>query len=167
MKKYLFIVVLSLCLSAQAAIYECVQNGKTVYTNKKSGDCKSAGLGFVGTYSSDKSAYSGVYLDDASSYSRGSSSGGKSSSSTTRRPTRSGTAAEHVPSSTQAKRDTGRLGILQRELANEQQALNTAIRNLAAGKAEKKTPAQLEALEGAVKDRQENISALQKEISRM
>ena len=56
---------------------------------------------------------------------------------------------------------------MQRELANEQQALDSAQKNLAAGKAAKKDAASLAALEGAIKDRQENISALQKEISRM
>ncbi|MBR6026282.1 MAG: hypothetical protein IK065_01610 [Neisseriaceae bacterium] len=164
MKKYVYLGLLSLCVAApfaNGAVYECKHNGVTTYTNKAGSGCSSAKLGYVGTYSADHKAYA----DSASySYTPPSSS---SSGNSPKRNTRSGTAAEHVQPEVQSKRDNGRLSILQRELANEQQALDSAQKNLAAGKAAKKDAASLAALEGAIKDRQENISALQKEISRM
>ncbi|MBQ9619954.1 MAG: hypothetical protein IJR44_05600 [Neisseriaceae bacterium] len=163
LKKLCFVGILSACLTVHAGVYECMQNGKVVYTNKKSGACRNATLGNLGSYSSDHSAYAHVSIPHSSSSSSGSKSSGGSSS----RATRHGTAAEHVTATAQAQRDTGRLSILQRELANEQKALDNATRNLAAAKAAKKTPDQLTALENAVKDRQENVAALQKEISRM
>ena len=161
MKKYVYLGLFSLCLVApfaNGAVYECKRNGITVYTNKAGSGCGSAKLGYVGTYSADHKSYA-----NSASYTYTP----PSSSGSAKRNTRSGTAAEHVQPEVQSKRDNGRLSILQRELANEQQALDSAQKNLAAGKAAKKDAASLAALEGAIKDRQENISALQKEISRM
>ncbi|MDO5686267.1 MAG: hypothetical protein Q4G42_02585 [Neisseria sp.] len=156
--RILCLLLLWAALPAQAAVYECQRGGETIYTNKSGSGCRAMKLSSIGSYTSDQRAYA--------------NSGSVSNTAPVRssnvvRSSRSGTATERVSPQVQLQRDGGRLSILQRELENEQKALATAQRNLALGKANKGNAAHIASLEGAVKDRQENINALQKEISRM
>lgn len=148
-------------LPAHAAVYECHIGGDTVYTNKPGKGCRStSNLPSIGKYSSDRRAYAAY---SGSNTVRRSTS----NSSNVVRTSRTGTVAQRVSPQVQLQRDGGRLSILQRELENEQKALASAMQKLTAGKAAKHDASRIASLEGAVKDRQENISALQKEISRM
>lgn len=163
MKKLIALYLLAgFSLTAQATIYECFRGGETVYTNKSGSNCRAMEVGKIGSYSPAKvkssSDYSSPYL---------SSSGSSKSSGGIVRTSRSGTSSERVQPEIQSQRDSSRAGILKQELANEQQALSLAQKNLADGKAANKDAATIAALEGAIRDRQENITALQKEISRM
>ncbi len=147
-------------LPAHAAVYECYVGGDTVYTNKPGKNCRSSSnLPSIGKYSSDRRAYA--------AYSGSNTVRSSSSNSNVVRTSRTGTVAQRVSPQVQLQRDGGRLSILQRELENEQKALASAMQKLTAGKAAKHDASRIASLEGAVKDRQENISALQKEISRM
>ncbi|MBQ9259534.1 MAG: hypothetical protein IJ187_06765 [Neisseriaceae bacterium] len=163
MKKLMTLCLLAgFTLTANAAIYECFRGGETVYTNKKGSNCRSVEVGKLGTYSSIKTPnYDNDYTYTPSSSSKSSSGGGIV------RTSRSGTSSERIRPEVQSQRDSSRAGILKQELANEQQALSLAQKNLADGKAANKDAATIAALEGAIRDRQENITALQKEISRM
>ena len=164
MKKYIALCLLAgLTLSANATIYECFRGGETVYTNKKGSNCQAMQLERIGTYSTVKMPAT----DSNYSYTSSSSSSSRSSSGGIVRTSRSGTSSERVQPEIQSQRDNSRAGILKQELANEQQALSLAQKNLADGKAANKDAATIAALEGAIRDRQENITALQKEISRM
>ena len=163
MKKYIALCLLvGLSLTANATIYECFRGGETVYTNKSGSNCRAMEVGKLGSYSPTKvkSSYDDSYLSSSSSSSSKSSGG-------IVRTSRSGTSSERVQPEIQSQRDSSRAGILKQELANEQQALSLAQKNLADGKAANKDAATIAALEGAIRDRQENITALQKEISRM
>ena len=163
MKKLIALYLLAgFSLTAQATIYECFRGGETVYTNKSGSNCRAMEVGKIGSYSPAKVKSSPDY---ASPYL--SSSGSSKSSGSIVRTSRSGTASERVQPEIQSQRDNSRAGILKQELANEQQALSLAQNNLADGKAANKDAATIAALEGAIRDRQENITALQKEISRM
>lgn len=81
----------------------------------------------------------------------------------------------NVDSDTQKNRDQGRRQILEQELANEQKALSDARKALEEGKAirlgpEHKNPVKyqdrIKQLEDAVREREKNIDALQKELGR-
>ncbi|MBQ1837782.1 MAG: hypothetical protein IIU35_00390 [Neisseriaceae bacterium] len=162
MKKYIALCLLAgFSLAANATIYECFRGGETVYTNKSGSNCRAMEVGKLGSYSPVKTSHSHDYSYASSSTSSNRSSGGIV------RTSRSGTASERVQPEIQSQRDSSRAGILKQELANEQQALSIAQKNLADGKAANKDAATIAALEGAIRDRQENITALQKEISRM
>ena len=159
MKKWLtFSVIAGFCFTANATIYECFRGGETVYTNKSGSNCRAMEVGKLGTYSAPKIKASSDY---APSYSSTSSS--SKSSGGIVRTSRSGTSSERIRPEVQSQRDSSRAGILKQELANEQQALSLAQKNLADGKAANKDAATIAALEGAIRDRQENITALQKE----
>ncbi|MBP5789739.1 MAG: hypothetical protein J6W29_05860 [Neisseriaceae bacterium] len=161
MKKYIALCLLAgFSLTANATIYECFRGGETVYTNKSGSNCRAMEVGKLGSYSPVKTSHSHDY-SYASSATSSRSSGGMV------RTSRSGTSSERVQPEIQSQRDSSRAGILKQELANEQQALSLAQKNLADGKAANKDAATIAALEGAIRDRQENITALQKEISRM
>ncbi|MBR7001400.1 MAG: hypothetical protein IKI11_01880 [Neisseriaceae bacterium] len=164
MKKLAFCLLALTALTANATIYECFRGGETVYTNKSGSNCRAMEVGKIGSYSPAKvkpsSDYSSPYLSSSSSSSKSSSGG-------IVRTSRSGTTSERIRPEVQLQRDNSRTGILKQELANEQQALALAQKNLADGKAANKDAATIAALEGAIRDRQENITALQKEISRM
>ena len=161
MKKYIALCLLAgFSLTANATIYECFRGGETVYTNKSGSNCRAMEVGKLGSYSPVKTSHSHDY-SYASSATSSRSSGGMV------RTSRSGTSSERVQPEIQSQRDSSRAGILKQELANEQQALSLAQKNLADGKAANKDAATIAALEGAIRDRQENITALHKEISRM
>ena len=161
MKKYIALCLLAgFSLAANATIYECFRGGETVYTNKSGSNCRAMEVGKLGSYSPVKTSHSHDY-SYASSATSSRSSGGMV------RTSRSGISSERVQPEIQSQRDSSRAGILKQELANEQQALSIAQKNLADGKAANKDAATIAALEGAIRDRQENITALQKEISRM
>lgn len=165
MKKLIALYLLSgFTLTAQATVYECFRGGETVYTNKPGSNCQAMQLEKIGSYSTIKMPTDNNYSYTPSSSTNSSS---KKSSGNIVRTSRSGTSAERVQPEIQSRRDNSRAGILKQELANEQQALSLAQKNLADGKAAKRDAATIAALEGAIKDRQENIIALQKEISRM
>ena len=160
MKKLIALFLLSTAtLTANATIYECFRGGETVYTNKSGSNCRAIQVGKIGSYSSDHKSY--AKSTTATSYTPTRNSGNIV------RTSRSGTTSERIRPEVQSQRDNSRVGILKQELANEQQALSMAQKNLIDGKAANKDAATIAALEGAIRDRQENITALQKEISRM
>lgn len=162
--KYIVILGLSIWLAPlQAAVYECHVNGKVVYTNKVKDGCQSARLSSIGSYTSDHNAY-------AKANSRSSV---RKSTPVRSSGSRARNSSEKVSNQVQQQRDEGRLGILQRELSNEKNALANAQKQLRENRALKKGESatahqqRLQSLQGAIEDRQENINAIQKEISRI
>lgn len=151
-------------IALQAAVYECVVNGKVVYTNKFKEGCHSASLSSIGSYTSDHRAYAKANSTPPPRRARTtrSTSGSRARSS-----------EERISNNVQQQRDEGRLGILQRELTNEENALAAAQQQLRENRAAKKGESadahqnRLQTLQGAVQDRQENINAIKKEISRI
>lgn len=146
-----------LCAPASAAVYQCLKNGEWVYTNKAGPNCKTQNLAQIGSYSS-------VHRETAAP--RKSAAGRRSSGSNAAVPY-SVSSQQRIDSKIQQQRDGSRLSILQRELANEERALLQAQKALSDHKPAGSDDARLNALKGAVTDRQENINALKKEISRM
>ena len=167
MKKTLLasMVLLTLSQGAIAEIYSC---GEGCYTsNAKKGSGKADLGNKIGSYTSVKHHYDAPVDTSRSSYRP---SGGAA-------PARSVPVANMQPAMPAAPkissaRANGRRTILEQELNNERNALAQAKQNLADGRIVKgandtNRDARIRQLESAVLDRQQNIQALQRELSRM
>lgn len=174
----------SLCLVciplAQANVYSCVVNGEKVYTNKRTSNCHEEKLDKLGSYSSDKAA---LYRSNQNTEPRVAPTPKNTSASINRSaavPTRPAnpmgnavaTAPTVTPAPAQSQRDQGRREILMTELSNEKKALAQARLALTNGRLIRNQPdarkqQSLASLERAVEDRQQNIMALQNELSRL
>ena len=157
MKRYRIITTLiftaGLCstYSADAKVYTCLQNGQVIYTAKPSGNCAEARLPAIGKYSSSPQTKI-------------------ASRPRTTPPTQVATSKTYkgepptvniIPKGN----DINRKSVLQTELTNERKALaeaQQALNRSRTGKGGDTT-----ALQNVVFDRQQNIQALQRELSRM
>ena len=159
--------------AAQAKVYTCIVNGEVVYTSSPKGNCQQAKLQPIGSYSNNNAAYR-----NTSSPARNTAARTPSVSNQARSSKRNSEAAP-IPVSTAAAAPKGgdgtRRAILEQELANERNALSSAQKALTDGRAmkaaDKNQYAQYQErvrqLESAVLDRQQNVQALQRELSRM
>lgn len=156
---------LSVALPAAAQVYQCA-NG--TYTNKRSPGCSAANLGKIGSYTSimPKTPVAVAAAPVAAAP--------RAQKAAYRAPAPaaypvSADSAYQVSAGTQRNRDQGRRQILENELAQEKAALAQAQRDLADSRALATADRQqrISRLQGAVTDRQENIAAIQKELSRM
>lgn len=144
--------------AAQAKVYECNIGGTTVYTSRPSPSCRTPDLPKIGSYSSlpvSPRAYS-----PATPRSGGSM---KASAAPVRTAPPLQTAELNLP---KPPGNGGRRSILEQELANERQALNTAQNELSVARAQKNQN-RASQLTASIQDRQQNIQALQRELSRM
>ena len=152
--------------AAHAKVYTCMVNGEVVYTASPKGNCQQAQLQPIGSYSNNNAAY------------RNTSTAARTPSVSSRPRSNTATAAPAAATNTAAVPkggDSTRRSILEQELANERNALSAAQKALTDGRAmktaDKNQYAQYQErvrqLESAVLDRQQNVQALQRELSRM
>lgn len=137
--------------NAVAKVYTCLENGEIVYTSKPKGNCAVASLPAIGTYSNQPVNRN---ITTASIP--------RPQPNTPRTPT-SGKQPQVniVPKGS----DNTRRAILQQELINERTALAQAQQALNRSRTGK--GGNITELQSAVLDRQNNIQAIQRELSRM
>lgn len=175
-KTVLLAVGLLLSLPAAAAIYEC---GDGRYSNKPGPGCRNADLPKIGSYTN-----TAPRIERNTVSSDGSSSSGNNSQRTSapvRTPTAAQRAAYQAPAAPvvtpppSSRSNSGRRLILEQELANERRALADAQKALTEsrtlprgnGATYAAHQARVNSLQSDVLDRQQNIQALQRELSRM
>ena len=176
MKKTLLasMVLLPLSQGAIAEIYSC---GEGCYTsNAKKGSGKADLGNKIGSYTSVKHRYEPPVEASHGSTSVATRSNYRASPSVVA-PAHSVPVANMQPAmpttpKLSSARANGRRTILEQELNNERNALAQAKQNLADGRIVKgandtNRDARIRQLESAVLDRQQNIQALQRELSRM
>ena len=168
------IVLLTLSQGAIAEIYSC---GEGCYTsNAKKGSGKADLGNKIGSYTSVRPRYEASVEAPRASASVATRSNYRASPSVAA-PAHSVPVANMQPAMPAAPklssaRANGRRTILEQELNNERNALAQAKQNLADGRIVKgandtNRDARIRQLESAVLDRQQNIQALQRELSRM
>ncbi|UOO91808.1 hypothetical protein [Vitreoscilla stercoraria] len=163
--------------TAQANVYHCVVNGQNVYTNKPSGNCQTAKLEKIGSYTSDKTILARQNEANHASAANPPAAAPKARTQTAAAATHAATPA---PAAATAKpvnhpqnhRDQGRRDILTTELSNEKKALAQARLALSNGRLirsdnDQRQQQNLASLQRAVDDRMQNVQALQNELSRM
>jgi hypothetical protein len=156
--------------AVQAKVYTCIVNGEVVYTASPKGNCQQAQLQPIGSYSNNNAAYRNA-TPKATAPARTPSVSSRPRSNTAAAPA----AAANTAAATPKGGDSTRRNILEQELANERNALSAAQKALTDGRAmkaaDKNQYAQYQErvrqLESAVLDRQQNVQALQRELSRM
>lgn len=163
--------------TAHANVYHCVVNGQNVYTNKPNGNCQTAKLEKIGSYTSDKTLL--ARQNEASNASAASpQAAAKPRTQTTTTAAATTNNAAPAPAATkavnhpQSHRDQGRRDILSTELSNEKKALAQARLALSNGRLirtdnDPRQQQNLASLQRAVDDRMQNVQALQNELSRM
>ncbi|EGY52092.1 hypothetical protein [Neisseria shayeganii] len=169
-------VLLALCvllsLPATAAVYEC---GDGRYSNKPGPGCRSADLPKIGSYSSERPRP--VRQPQAET---AAAPAPQRAAAPVRTPAASQRAAYQAPAAPvvappTTRTNSGRRMILEQELANERRALADAQKALTEsrtlprgnGAAYAAHQARINSLQSDVLDRQQNIQALQRELSRM
>jgi len=161
MKRYRIITTLiftaGLCsaYSADAKVYTCFQNGQVIYTAKPSGNCAEARLPAIGKYSSSNSS------PQTKIASRPRKIPITQVATTGKTYNGEPPKVNIIPKGN----DINRKSVLQTELSNERKALaeaQQALNRSRTGKGGDTT-----ALQNVVFDRQQNIQALQRELSRM
>ncbi|WP_434778346.1 DUF4124 domain-containing protein [Neisseria sp. Ec49-e6-T10] len=156
MKKVVFTLLVSIGLISHiyaAPVYRCIVGKEVTFTNKPGNGCKAVNLGPISVIGTEKSP----------------SRTTKNANNTANNNYPKESAAEN------ATRNQGRRQILEAELANEQKALADAQKALTEGQAVRngneknyaKYQERVQQLQNAVSDRQKNIDAIQKEISRL
>ena len=156
--------------AVQAKVYTCIVNGEVVYTASPKGNCQQAQLQPIGSYSNNNAAYRNA-TPKATAPARTPSVSSRPGSNTATAAPAAATNTAAVPKGG----DSTRRNILEQELANERNALSAAQKALTDGRAmkaaDKNQYAQYQErvrqLESAVLDRQQNVQALQRELSRM
>ena len=166
MKKPTLLTIVALsCLSAAAGpVYSC---GNGSYSSKPGPGCQRADLPTIGRYSAARPRPAPVAAAPAPQR----TAVGSQQAAVYHAPTPQPVAAA-APSS---RTNSGRRMILEQELANERRALATAQRALTEsrtmpkgdGAAYQAHQARVSSLQSDVLDRQQNIQALQRELSRM
>ncbi|MGF6148504.1 Uncharacterised protein [Kingella potus] len=148
--------------AAAAKVYECTIGGVTVYTSRPSASCRTPDLPKIGKYTSLPTPRS--YTPSAATSPAAPRAGGSMKASA---PVRNApplqTAELNLP---KPSGNSGRRSILEQELANERQALNSAQNELSVARAQKNQN-RASQLTASIQDRQQNIQALQRELSRM
>lgn len=141
--------------SAVAKVYTCLENGEVVYTSKPKGNCAVANLPAIGSYSDSRPSYRNSSAS-AAIRSRPRSATKVATAYSGLQPT-----VNIVPKGS----DNTRRAILQQELTNERNALAQAQQALNRSRTGK--GGNITELQSAVLDRQQNIQAIQRELSRM
>lgn len=159
--------------AAQANVYHCVVNGQNVYTNKPHGNCQTAKLEKIGSYTSDKTILARQNEASNTNNATPPAAAKPRTQTTAAATTNHATPAAAKPvNHPQSHRDQGRREILTTELSNEKKALAQARLALSNGRLirsdnEARQQQNLASLQRAVDDRMQNVQALQNELSRM
>ena len=183
MKQSLHALVASLLMfaavsGAQASpkIYTCTVNGEVVYTSRPSGNCHSADLPTIGKYSSSRYDAPAFEMSESAAEAPSKRAGNaKPAPKNTAKATPAPAPIRPAPevAATPAPKSSGsasRRSILETELSNERKALGEAQKSLAQARVAKGghvNQQEINSLQSAVLDRQQNIQALQRELSRM
>ncbi|WP_232304412.1 MULTISPECIES: hypothetical protein [unclassified Neisseria] len=155
--------------AAEAKVYECSVGGITVYTSRPSASCRASDLPKIGSYSSlpvPRSApqqFAARQDTTAPAATRHVSVNKASAAPVRNAPSLQAADAALLP---RPSGSSGRRTILEQELANERQALNLAQNELSTARAQKNQN-RASQLTASIQDRQQNIQALQRELSRM
>lgn len=162
---------------ASPKIYTCTVNGEVIYTSRPSGNCHSADLPTIGKYSNAPYDAAAVFppSEPVEEPVKKADIVVKPAPKNTVRvkpkvtPIRPApiVAASPVPRSSGS---SSRRSILETELSNERKALGEAQKSLAQARIAKGgrvNQQEITSLQSAVLDRQQNIQALQRELSRM
>lgn len=169
-------VVLAFCaafsLQAAAAIYEC---GDGRYSNKPGPGCRNADLPKIGSYSNSRPPVERAPVAEAESRSQRAAAPVRTPTAAQRAAYQAPPAAPVVAPQPSSRSNSGRRMILEQELANERNALSAAQKALTesrtlprgSGAAYAAYQARINSLQSDVLDRQQNIQALQRELSRM
>ena len=159
---------------ASSKIYTCTVNGEVVYTSRPSGNCHSADLPTIGKYSSTRYDAPALEMPEptAEAPSKRASNAKPAPKNTAKASPAPIRPAPEV-AATPAPKSSGsasRRSILETELSNERKALGEAQKSLAQARVAKGghvNQQEINSLQSAVLDRQQNIQALQRELSRM
>ncbi|WP_434778345.1 hypothetical protein [Neisseria sp. Ec49-e6-T10] len=157
MKKFVFTgIFLAFSTSAVVAapIYRCMTSTEVTFTNKPTSGCQKVDLGPISVIGTKKFNNSNTATRTAKKR------------NTTTPKTAKNTAYPTESAAENSSRNQGRRQILEAELANERNALSKAQQALSAQNGSK-TPDQVKQLQNAVTDRQKNVEAIQKELSRV
>ena len=153
--------------AAEAKVYECSVGGVTVYTSRPSPSCRASDLPKIGSYSSLPVPRSApqqfAARQDTPNATRRVSVNKASAAPVRNAPPLQAADAALLP---RPSGSSGRRTILEQELANERQALNLAQNELSTARAQKNQN-RASQLTASIQDRQQNIQALQRELSRM
>ena len=174
---------------ASSKIYTCTVNGEVVYTSRPSGNCHSADLPTIGKYSSTRYDAPALEMPEPAAEAPSKRAGNaKPAPKNTAKanpapapirpaPEVAATPAPIRPApevaATPAPKSSGstsRRSILETELSNERKALGEAQKSLAQARVAKGghvNQQEINSLQSAVLDRQQNIQALQRELGRM
>ena len=169
MQKTTLLTIFALsCLSAAAgSVYSC---GNGSYSSKPGPGCQRADLPTIGRYSAARPRPTPAPVAAAPAPQRAAAAGSQQAA------VYHAPAPQPVAAATPSGRtNSGRRMILEQELANERRALATAQRALTEsrtmpkgdGAAYQAHQARVSSLQSDVLDRQQNIQALQRELSRM
>lgn len=161
-------------LATAAPVYECTIGGVTVYTSKRAGACRSPDLPQIGRYTSAPAPrVSQDELAAATGAAKPAAAAAKPAAARSSAPIRSAPSYQQAalqqsvpaPAAT-PKTSSGRRSILEQELANERKALASEQNELSVARAQG-NHARAVQLANGLQDRQQNIRALQAELSRM
>lgn len=161
---------------ASTKIYTCTINGELVYTSRPSGTCQSTDLPVIGKYSSAPYDAAAVFppSEPSSDESAKKSANAAKPKSTAKAkpkpaPIRPAPSVAAAPTP-KPSGNSSRRSILETELSNERKALSDAQKSLAQARVAKGghvNRQEINTLQSAVFDRQQNIQALQRELGRM
>lgn len=161
---------------ASSKIYTCTVNGEVVYTSRPSGSCHSADLPTIGKYSSTRYDAPALEMPEPAPEAPSKRAGNaKPAPKNTAKANPAPAPIRPAPevAATPAPKSSGsasRRSILETELSNERKALGEAQKSLAQARVAKGghvNQQEINSLQSAVLDRQQNIQALQRELSRM
>lgn len=164
----LILALLTLTTTATAAVYDC-GNGR--YSSKPAAGCQPADLPRIGSYTSARPS---TPVRIASTEAPRATPATSAQRTAYRAP-----AAAALPTPTPSsnpRSSNGRRMILEQELANERRALEAAQKALTEGRTLPRSndnasyaahQARISSLQSDVLDRQQNVQALQRELSRM
>ena len=161
---------------ASSKIYTCTVNGEVVYTSRPSGNCHSADLPTIGKYSSTRYDAPALEMPEPAAEAPSKRAGNaKPAPKNTAKANPAPAPIRPAPevAATPAPKSSGstsRRSILETELSNERKALGEAQKSLAQARVAKGghvNQQEINSLQSAVLDRQQNIQALQRELSRM
>ena len=161
---------------ASSKIYTCTVNGEVVYTSRPSGNCHSADLPTIGKYSSTRYDAPALEMPEPAAEAPSKRAGNaKPAPKNTAKASPAPAPIRPAPevAATPAPKSSGsasRRSILETELSNERKALGEAQKSLAQARVAKGghvNQQEINSLQSAVLDRQQNIQALQRELSRM
>lgn len=149
---------------AASRIYVCEAGGQVIYTSRPSALCHASDLPPLGRYSSDYHAYtSQTEMQPKVAVKKATVKNRQPKATASKKPIAPVVAtASAAPVAVKTSAANNRRMILESELSNEKRALADAQKALS----QARSPQQIQAMQTAVSERQQNIRTLQRELSR-